>query len=491
VASDLIIDNFYRPNNASTVSTTEYFAQQRLVSLYGEVTGAYKDFAYLTLTGRNDFSSTLPTNNNSYFYPSISGSFVFSEFLPKDGFLSFGNVRLSYAQVGSDTDPYSLQTLYSAPSTFFVQFSLPGTFPFLGQQGFTSPQVYPPTNLKPQIAGSFEFGTNLKFWDGRIGLDFTYYHTKTRDQILDIAVPRSTGYFSKTINAGAITNSGVEAVLDLNLIRPKVSDGFNWDLTVNFSRNRQIVNYLTPGDSIYSVASGWSGLQVKAVVGKPYALYGSRWRRSPDGQFVINPANGLRLTDPDQDLGNVNPDYIMGISNQFSYKGVTLGVLLDIRQGGVFYSGTVAELRSSGMVKETLANRGKIFIDKGVVATGTDANGKTTYAPNTTPVQSMQDFWANYSAVDNTEGDVFDASYMKLRSVTLSYTFPKKLLPFHGAISSLEVGFEGRNLWLIKSFVPHVDPELDFFGNASAGDGVEFNSFPTTRSMGVNVKIKF
>jgi TonB-linked SusC/RagA family outer membrane protein len=490
-ASDLIIDNFYRPNNAASVSTTEYFQQQRLVSLYGEVTGAYKDFAYLTLTGRNDFSSTLPTNNNSYFYPSISGSFVFSEFLPKDGFLSFGNVRLSYAQVGSDTDPYSLQTLYSAPSTYYLQFSLPGTFPFLGQQGFRSPQVYPPENLKPQIAGSFELGTNLKFWDGRIGVDFTYYHTKTRDQILDIGVPRSTGYFSKTINAGAITNSGIEAVLDLNLIRPKVSDGFNWDLTVNFSHNKQIVNSLAPGLNVYPVASGWSGLQVKAVVGKPFALYGSKWRRSPDGQFVINASNGLRLTDPDQYLGDVNPDYMMGITNQFSYKGVTLGVLLDIRQGGVFYSGTVADLRTSGMAKETLANRGKIFIDKGVVVTGTDGSGKATYAPNTTPVQSMQDFWGNYSYTTNTEGNVFDASYMKLRSVTLAYTFPKKLLPFHGAISSLEVGFEGRNLWLIKSFVPHVDPELNFFGNGSAGDGVEFNSFPTTRSMGVNVKIKF
>jgi TonB-linked SusC/RagA family outer membrane protein len=490
-ASNLIIDNFYRPNNAQTVSTEEYFQQQRLVSVYGEITGAYKNFAFLTLTGRNDFSSTLPKNNNSYFYPSISGSLVFSELIPENKILSFGNVRLSYAQVGSDTDPYSLQTLYSAPSTFFLQFSLPGVFPFLGQQGFRTPQVYPPANLKPQIAASFEVGTNLKFWDDRIGVDFTYYHTRTRDQILDIDVPRSTGYFSKTINAGAITNSGIEAVLDLNLIRPSRSDGFNWDLVANFSHNEQIVNSLAPGLDVYSIASGWSGLQVKAVVGKPFALYGSKWRRSPDGQYVINPANGLRLTDVDQYLGDVNPDYMLGISNRFSYKGVSLGFLVDIRQGGVFFSGTVADLRLNGMAKETEANRGAIFIDKGVVETGTDDNGKPVYAPNTTPVQSMQDFWGNYAATANTEGSVFDASYVKLRTVTLSYTFPEKYLPFHGVIKSLEVGFEGRNVWLIKSFVPHVDPELDFFGNGSAGDGVEFASFPTTRSMGVNLKIKF
>ena len=178
----------------------------------------------------------------------------------------------------------------------------------------------------------------------------------------------------------------------------------------------------------------------------------------------------------------------MGISNNFSYKGISLGFLVDIRQGGVFYSGTVAALRSSGMVVETEANRGGSFIDKGVNAV--TANGQTTYVPNNTPVQSMQDFWARYSATSNTEGNVFDASYAKLRSVNLSYVFPKNVI-LKNIIRSLELGLEGRNLWLIKSFVPHVDPEMNFFGNGSNGDGVEFNSFPTTRSLGVNLKIKF
>lgn len=488
VGSNLIIDNFYRPNNAQTVTTTENLQQQRLVSFYGEISPSYKNIVYLTLTGRNDISSTLPVKNRSYFYYSAGSSFVFSELLRKNSALTFGNLRLSYAQVGSDAGPYLLETTYGAPSTFFAQFSLPGTFPFLGIQGFNAPQVLPNADLKPQIAGSFEVGTNLKFFRNRIGVDFTYYNTKTKNQILNLAVPRSTGYFSKTINAGSITNSGYEIILDL--VPLKTSSGFTWNLTGNFSHNKQIVNELDPSLSVYSIASGWSNLQIKAVPGKPFALYGNKWRRSPDGQFVINAANGLRLTDADQYLGDVNPLYLLGINNNFSFKGVSLGFLVDIRQGGVFYSGTVASLRGTGMAVETEANREGSFIDKGVNAVA-DGSGNISYVENKTPVQSMQDFWGTYSATGNTEGNVFDASYVKLRSVNLSYSFPKEILPFKGAIKGLELGVEGRNLWLIKSYAPHVDPELNFFGNGSAGDGVEFNSFPTTRSLGVNLKIKF
>lgn len=486
IGKNLIIDNFYRPNNAQTVTTTENLQQQRLVSFYGEISPSYKNFLYLTFTGRNDISSTLPVQNRSYFYYSAGGSLVFSELIPKNDVLSFGNLRMSYAQVGSDASPYSLETTYSAPATFFAQFSLPGTFPFLSQQGFTAPRVLPNAELKPQIAGSYEIGTNLKFFRNRIGVDFTYYNTKTKNQIIDVSVPRSTGYFSKTINAGSVTNSGYEVVLDLHPIQ--TVDGFNWDLTTNFSHNKQIVNELIPELSVYTLASGWSGLQVKAEKGKPFALYGTKWQRSPDGQFIIDPANGLRLFEADKYIGDINPDYLLGVSNNFSYKGVSLGFLVDARQGGVFYSGTVAALRSSGMVVETEANRDGSFIDKGVNAV--TSNGTTTYVPNATPVQSMQDFWARYSATSNTEGNVFDASYVKLRSVNLSYVFPKNVI-LKNIIRSLEIGLEGRNLWLIKSFVPHVDPEMNFFGNGSNGDGVEFNSFPTTRSLGVNLKIKF
>lgn len=485
VASNLIIDNFFRPNNAQSVSTTENLQQRRMVSFFGEVSASYRNIAYLTLTGRNDISSTLPINNRSYFYPSIGGSFVFSELIPKNHVLSFGNLRLSYASAGSDADPYSLQTAYAASSTYFVQFSLPGTFPFLGQQGFRGPQIQPNENLKPQISNSIEVGTNLKFFGNRVGIDFTYYNTKTKNQIINLAVPRSTGYFSKAINAGSITNSGYEVILDLTPVKA-LSDGFNWNLTANFSHNKQILNELTEDMKVYSIASGWSNLQIKATEGKAFALYGYKWRRSPDGQFVIDPSNGLRLTDADQYLGDVNPQYLLGVSNTFSFKGVSLGFLVDVRQGGVFYSGTVASLRGSGMVEETLAGRDGIFVDKGV-----NAVGDGTFVPNKTPVQSMQDFWSTYSATGNTEGNVFDASYVKLRSATLAYAFPKQIIPLKNVIKALEIGVEGRNLWIIKSFAPHVDPELNFFGPGSVGDGVEFNSFPTTRSMGVNLKIKF
>lgn len=487
-AKDLLIDEFYMPNNAASYQTIPSFLQQRLVALYGEVSASYKSFLYLTVTGRNDWSSTLPIENRSYFYPSVSGSFVFSELMDQNNVLSFGKVRLGWAQAGSDTDPYVIDKTYAASSSYFVQYLTGGNlFPHLGQAGFTGPRILPNADLKPQRANTIELGTDLRFFNDRIGLDFTYYNTKTRDQIIAIDVPLSTGYFAKSINAGQVTNKGYEIMLRLEPFRsPR---GFSWEIFANLARNRQVVDELEGDLQFYPIASGWSGLQIKAPVGGGFALYGTKWRRAPDGQFVINPTTGLRMVDNDQYIGDVNPDFMLGINNRFSYRGFSLAFLIDIRQGGVFYSGTVASLRANGMAAETAEYRNGTFVDAGVNAV-TNPDGSTSYVPNTTPVQSMEDFWGHYSSTTNTEGNVFDASFVKLREVMLSYRFPANFVPFKNVIKGLELGFESRNLWLIKSFVPHVDPELNYMGANSAGDGVEFNSFPTTRSFGVNLKVK-
>ncbi len=486
VASNLMQDSLFRPSNAETALALQTFRNSRIISLYGEITASYRDMLYLTVTGRNDWSSALVyTGNYSYFYPSVTGSFIFSELMERNNTLSFGKVRASYARVGSDTDPYSTLVAYSPLSTYFVQYGLPGQFPYLGQGGFSVPRVLPESKLKPQIASSIEFGADLRFFEDRIGLDITYYNTKTKNQIINLDVPLSTGYFAKQINAGQITNKGVEAVLRLTPVRSRTRNGVNWDLMANISHNKQTVDELDGSLEYYAIQSGWSGLQIKAPVGGSFALYGTKWRRSPEGQFVINPNTGLREVDNDQYIGDINPTYLLGISNRVSYKGFSLGFLVDIRQGGVFFSGTVANLRASGMAKETVENRGQSFIDQGVNQL---ADG--SYQPNTTPVQSMQDFWSRYSSAANTEGSVFDASFVKLREVTFSYAFPNNFTPFKNVIKGLEIGLEARNLWLIKSYVPHVDPELSYFGANSAGDGVEFNSFPSTRSFGINLKAK-
>lgn len=328
-------------------------------------------------------------------------------------------------------------------------------------------------------------GTDLRFLGNKIGLDVNYYNTNTRNQIMNITVPASTGFFVKQINAGSITNRGWEAMLRVSPFADN-ENGFQWDFLANFSRNNQIVNELDGQLKEYAVQSGWSGLQIKAPEGGSFGLFGTKWKRTENGDFIINKNTGLRELELNQFIGKVNPDFMLGLSNNFSYKGFRLGTLIDIRQGGVFYSGTVASLRGSGMAYETMEGRNGTFIDKGV---NVDAAGNET--PNVTPVQSMQDFWSRYAATANTEGNVFDASFVKFRELTFSYAFPEKFRPFNKVIKGLELGFEGRNLWLIKSHVPHVDPEMSYFGAGSVGDGVEFNSFPSTSSYGVNLKIKF
>ncbi|MEB3218766.1 MAG: SusC/RagA family TonB-linked outer membrane protein, partial [Nostocales cyanobacterium 94392] len=484
-ASDLTIDQLYNYTNAASKTPTLAYSQRRLIGVYGDLSIAYKDFLYMDITGRNDWSSTLPVKNNSYFYPSISGSFVFNELLNDFKWLNFGKLRASYASVGSDLAPYNLDFQFTPVSSVFLQFVGAATTVFpIGPitTAFTGPATLPNANLVPQKQNSYELGTELKMFNNRLGIDFNYYNTTTKNQLIPIAVAISTGYSRKYVNVGSIKNTGVE--LALNLVPVKSKD-FTWGLDVNFSKNKQIVAELTEGVTEYTLASGWSGLQIKAAVGGPFGLYGTKFERSPTGEYVINANTGLKMVVPNQFLGNVYPDWMMGLVNTFNYKGFTLSGVVDIRQGGVFYSGTVSSLRTLGLAIETGGDRTP-FVDPGVIK---DANGN--FIPNTKAVSSLQDYWVNQAATSNTEGNIFDASYIKLREIRFSYALPKSLFKENSVVKSAELGIEGRNLWLIKSHVPHVDPELNFFGAGSIGEGVEFNSVPSTRSIGFNLRLSF
>lgn len=486
-ATDLTIDQLYTYSNAAKSVPTLGFSKKRSVSALAAFSTSYKDFLYLDITGRNDWSSTLPLANRSYFYPSVSGSFVFSELLKDKNmdWLSYGKLRASWASVGSDLAPYGLDFQYSPVSTIFLQYVGASTpiFP-IGPitTAFTGPRILPNADLKPQKANSFEVGTELKFLHNRIGVDFSYYNTVTKNQLVNIDVAISTGFFAKSINAGAVKNSGFDLALNLIPVRSK---DFEWNLTANFSKNKQVVQELSPGLTQYSLASGWSGLQIKAEIGKPFGLYGATFERDPNGNYVIDPANGLKIVNSSsKNLGNIYPDWMLGINNEFRYKNFILSGLIDIRQGGVFYSGTVANLRTSGLAVETGGDRTPI-VDKGVNL----VNGK--YVTNTTPVRSMQDYWGNQSAVAATEANVFNASYIKLREIRFAYQVPASFFKKSSVFKSAEIGVEGRNLWLIKTHVPHVDPEQNFFGAGSVGEGVEFNSIPSTRSIGMNLRFSF
>jgi TonB-linked SusC/RagA family outer membrane protein len=482
-AQQLTVDQLYTFSNAASITTTNTSNKRRIIGAFGEIGLSYKSFLFLNATGRNDWSSSLPVENQSYFYPSVSSSFVFSE-LWKPAFLTYGKVRASWANVGSDTDPYQLAFNYTAVSQIFAQYGQGSQFPFGGVLGFSVPITIPNAQLKPQNQQSYEAGIDLRFLRDRARVDFTWYHTKTEDQIIALALPQSTGFATKRMNAGAIKNVGIELTVGG---RPLNSRHVSWDIDVNFSRNRQTVEDLPPAITQYTLASAYSGLQIRARNGEQIGMWGTAFERDSAGNFVINANNGLRRPLTDQRLGNLYPDWTMGVNNSFTYRGVTLGFLVDIRQGGVMYSGTVGNLRSTGLAKETAANRDKIIIDKGVILDA--ATGK--YVTNTVPVQSMQDYWSQFGGGTVSESAVFDASYAKLREVVLNYALPAAWFRNQRFIKGLSFGLEGRNLWLIHAKVPHIDPEVNLFGTGSVGEGVEFYNVPSTRSFGLNLRATF
>lgn len=480
LANKLVVDGLYTPGNAKVAIPTSYYEIRRLTGVFFDLGLSYKGLAFVNITGRNDWSSTLPANNRSYFYPSVSSSFVFSELIQENNVLNFGKLRVSYANVGSDEKPYQLKYQYTPFTTYELQYSLVNTFPHNGLVGFSGPTSLPLENLKPQNQRAFEIGTDLRFFNSRICLDFTYYQNVTTNQIVSISVPASTGYNTNNVNAGRLTNKGVE--IHLGLVPVKFRD-FRWDIGINFASNRQVVNELTENLTTYSLTSGMDGVNISAEVGKSFGIYGKGWKRDVNGEYVINAKTGLRETENNVRLGNVFPDFTMGIDNNFTYKGFNLNFLLDIRQGGKLYSGTVAMLRATGLAQETSAGREEQFIEPGVIL-----NEDGTSIQNNKPVNNMESYWGHIGKYSNTEGSVYDASYVKLRELSFTYSLPRKWFSKF-FVRSVDLGIEGRNLWLIKSHVPHIDPEVNLFGPSAIGEGVEFNSMPATRSWGFNLRV--
>ncbi|MEM8966324.1 MAG: SusC/RagA family TonB-linked outer membrane protein [Bacteroidota bacterium] len=483
-ASDLSADNLYVYPNANATTPENFSNIRRLYGVYTDIQFDYDNFFFVNFTARNDWSSTLPEENNSFFYPGVSTSFIFTDALGiSNNILSYGKLRASWANVGSDENPYQLAFTYTPEPDLFTQFVADNTYPHGGQLAFAATNTIPPGNsLLPQNQSTFEIGTELQLFDGRVGIDFTYYNTLTSDQIISVAIPQSTGFEAVRTNIGEVRNRGIEALLS---VTPVQTANFNWDMIFNFTRNRQSVEQLAPGLDELALTSGFSGLSVRAEPGEDFGLYGAGWLRNDAGELIINETTGERQVGDRQRFGSIFPDYLLGIQNSFSYKGINLSFLIDMRQGGVLWSNTVQTLRSDGLAQETLANRGQIFIDQGVIE-----NEDGSFRPNDVPVRSMQDFWGTYSGASIIESNIFDATYVKLREVVLSYSLPQSLIG-NSFFKKIAIGIEGRNLWLIDSAVPHIDPETNFFGTSLIGEGVEFNSVPSSRSIGFNVQLGF
>ena len=464
-------------------------ARKRVNSLYGQADFGYNNFLFLTVTGRNDWSSTLPEANRSYFYPSVSSSFVFSDVIEglQGGLLSYGKLRGSWARVGNDTGPYQLRNTFAAGDLWngLASFSIPGRL--------KNP------DLRPETTESWEFGTELGFLDNRLGVDVTYYKAETRDQLMPVQLSTATGYASRIINAGTVENKGWEVLLRGT---PYSGANFRWETAVTWAKNNSEVVALTEGVEglEMSLAGGFWFASLFARVGEPLGqLVGWKTRFDPNGNVIVSASGGYpRWTSTREPIGNVNPDWRAGWSNSFSYKGARLSVLLDMRQGGDIYSVTNMFGRLSGVLTETLAGRctpggpdlpgyptcdantGIVIDGVNEIVTGTD----TTYVPNTTVIDSESRwFWNIFTTDQNLE----DGGYIKLRELTLSYSLPTSWTDRWGLDGGIDVSAVGRNLALWTD-ARHLDPETSMEGTNV--QGFEYGQMPSVRSFGFNITVR-
>lgn len=455
-------------NSAVTPQVSSFTTARQTNSLYGQAQFAWNNYLFMDATGRNDWSSTLPKGNNSYFYPSVSGSFVFTDAIPAlhlGGLLSYGKLRASWAQVGNDADPYQLAVTYS-----------PGT-PFASIPRFTVPDQIPNANLRPERTRSWETGAELRFFDDRVSFDGSYYNKLTSDQIIPAQITPTIGFTSAVVNAGSLRNSGIEGQLNVTPIK---RGSFQWDVTANYARNRSEVVSLYKGLQAIVLGTYW-GLNVEARQNQPYGtLYGNPYLRDSQGRLIT--LNGLPQTDPTQRvLGHYSPDWIGGLQNKFHYGHWDFSFLFDTKQGGQIFSTTKMFGEESGVLKSSLLGRenGETLADGGgLIVTGVNADG----TPNTTKVTSQAYFNALFQ---NHEANIVSATFTKLREVRLNYEVPRSVSNKF-RVSAMNIAFVGRNLWL-HAAAPDIDPETAF--DNSNVQGIEFIGVPSTKSMGFSVNV--
>ncbi|MBN2215110.1 MAG: SusC/RagA family TonB-linked outer membrane protein [Bacteroidales bacterium] len=492
--NNLTIPDFYQISNTSeTPSAGESFGRRRLVGVFGNIDVSYKSILFITATARNDWSSTLPKGNNSFFYPGVNTSFIFSELLPKfSRILSYGKLRLSWTRVGNDAPAYSVYNVFvtggHSDGYGSLRYPLPN-----GVNSYEVSNLIGNENLKPELTSEIEAGTDLRLFNNRIGIDFTYYDKTTTNLIWPAPLSPSTGFSSKTINLGKLTNKGIEALLNLT---PVKSGGFQWDLSFNFSKNSNKLVELTEGLDriVFNGLTVDGGQQIYFVgkPGRPVGIFEGRTvMRDDQGRIVVDNTGLPKAAEDLIEYGDREYDFIGGIMNRLTFKGLSLSANLDIKQGGIMYSQTKDISVWAGTVPLTLYNMREPFvIPNSVYEIAKDASGDPVYAQNTIPVDAVHigDYWGN----GGTELDgmsFIDKSYIKLREIVLSYDFPRKLI---GKIrlQGLELSVIGRNLllWTPESQT-YIDPELTTFGTDLNGDFGEYGAQPTVRSITFSLRL--
>ncbi|HTN35487.1 MAG TPA: TonB-dependent receptor, partial [Arachidicoccus sp.] len=469
----LIVPGLYNLTNSSgRVTYSNYLFRKRINSLFADLLVNFADNQYLELTGRNDWASTLAAGNNSYFYPSASYSMIFSNWLTKWKWLSYGKFRASVAQIGSDTDPYRTSLAYGAPVAF-------GGGSYIQKD----PNLFNPA-LKPERSTEYETGVELKFLNNRIGLDLTAYSRTTQDLIIPLSISSATGYNTFYANAGKSRNQGIEVQLSG---RPIQTKNFTWEATLNFSTNKsELLSLDIPNNPdiqgyIVGTERRRHSVSTEAIVGQPlFVLTGTDYTYM-NGQKVIDSSGHYVPSEPGQIIGNTEPDFIGGFSNRFTYKNVSLSALVDFQKGGNFFSYTNMYGLSSGLVQET--------VDNNIRETGIDVTGVLPSGEPYTKHLNAADYFKNNFGTNINAANVYDASNIYLREVTLGYQLPDKWASAIRA-SHATISLYGRNLWLMYSKAPNVDPSnlINSTGNIT---GMEGGALPSVRSYGVNLNIGF
>ena len=505
-----VADLYTLTNSRDPLTSSNDFYRLRQYGLYGSIQLDYRRWAFLNITGRNDWSSTLPVDNNSYFYPSVTASVLLSEaFGWRSKAVNYLKIRGGWSQVGADANPYQLATVFTSETAFN------------GNPLQSSSTIGMNPNLKPENTSSIEAGFEAAFWDNRLYLDFTYYKTDSRNQILKLATTAASGYTSQVRNAGHIRNRGYE--IQLGAVPIQTSKGFRWNLDLNYGANSSKVVKLDDEGLITSYQLYSSGIQILASVGEAYGtLFGTSYVRDANGNVVVD-ANGLpKISTTNKTLGKFTPDWTGGISNTFSYRSLSLSFLIDASVGGSIFSNTNKTGKYTGVLANTLSGRDA---EHGGLWYYTAAMGNNVRLPES-PSYSVSSDGLYYAQVNGqstrvyqdgimvegvtesgskneevvsaekyyhriysiAEANVYDASYVKLREVALSYRLPR-LWTQKLHLQEASVTLTGRNLWTIYKSVPNIDPESALTtGNAQ---GVEAYSLPTTRSFGVNLSVKF
>jgi TonB-linked SusC/RagA family outer membrane protein len=477
-ALGMVIPNYFDLNNTTSIASQELTNNRKGAGIYGDLTLSWKNMLYVSATGRNDWSTTLPEGKNSFFYPSIGAGWIFTQLpgLKDNKVLPYGKVRVSYAITAKDAPVYYTKTAFTAPG-ILDGWTTGLSWPFNGTNGYLYNNVLGNNQLKPERTANFEIGADLKFVQNRIGISYTYFNNKTTDDILQVPIAASTGFNYVNLNAGSIQTKGHEVTLDLVPIKSK---NWEWDITVNWSKIDNKVLALAEGvNRLY--LGGFTGSEVDAVVGQPYrTIYGYDWKRDSRGNVMIGDDGYPELADNETALGNVDPEWTAGLGSNLRWKDLSLYLLFDIKKGGKMWDGSRGAMDYFGTSEGTL-NRDETKVFEGIV----ESTGKTN-----TMVVPLNEAWyqGNGSGFSGaTAPYIEDAGWVRLRTVTLTYNLSKLLK--NTFIHQLSVYFTGTNLWVYTQY-KGIDPETSLGGSAN-DQGIDYFNMPGTKSYTLGLTLAF